>query len=1646
MLSVGRRDARKELGIGGGREMMMEEETELEEGEAACSYQSHNNHHNDDDDATMDPDVALSYLDEKLQHVLGHFQKDFEGGVSAENLGAKFGGYGSFLPSHRSPPKVQHGNNVLKSPNPSQLGAGHRSSDSSGVLQAVKPGPISASAVSQPSVKMPSLTLASIKQEGRKISAHVSEEVNGRETLNKQSNGIPDSKMLKFRIKVGSDKLSMQNNAAIYSGLGLNVSPSSSMEDSPSESEGMSHELHHTSFESPTHIIQIMTSFPVHDGLLLSPLSDVLIRLTERERLPRECGSISVSKFNPKMVGQEKIKFLERFDISSEPKNDYKKVSGSDFDIVSRMEMDLDSLACDRVVSDSMKLPLLSGSYSLTGVKASGRPFPSSKEVTKEGVQDQVVLAPAQEPLIPKPSKENGCIVNPKATSVCEVWEDKKNESLDSASESSRKGGADKGEKSSNFMKIDTTISNVRKTSKAESAERTKHRDDHKSTSHKSEGEKFPISKERFPSEGRKKSKKSQSQGNMVAEISKASATVMPYSTARSRKGSHADDSTEGEIGDLKVQKTIGKTRDRYSEFFGDMELEQEDNQLSPPETSVKNRRTSSHMVEKEIHGVNKALSEKSKTKKIDKMLGSEAYTKQASSAALHPQNGPTSDPAPVITAPVVEEQDNWVECVLCETWRLLPPGKYPDELPENWQCSMLDWLPKMNICEIGEEETTRAVRELYPVPLPNGLGCLPGIPGGSMSRITLSGVPPSKPMTVTGRKKHGLKEPSNSINKDGPMQLSHSAKKAVVTCKPSGSSNEVCRSPRISEPDLVKSSRTSEAAMVKQKPKLKEKHSVHENFSYGGEVRQSKMKSKRVSDEEIVEASKKMKTESFSEDPMSDYAIEKVGKMRPKHTIRSSSKDSKSDEKDQNKVSAKLRKDELHAMLDVGSTDRRKQSDAEIMKKRKIKEEYDANLPSSSPVSTGPQLREGGIISKEEFSDSDYRKEKKARVSISTGKEASAVKGDRRIEKKGSHGKKQQSRQDFGSTLSQRSVDGVESLKKDSGTRRPPVAATSSSSKVSGSHKTKGNIPDIKGSPVESVSSLPIGTPKPDKHISAARKNERRANRKCSDGEDEGFSDRLGNGEKDKSIDFSHGSLDPSYVDFPDKDFGQVLPCAKAKQQIVPSVDITNGNADSSGKDTQRNRPENVEKCHNEERPSGNHSQSNGSRPRKSAKGSSSSRSKDRSFDSSFDNGRPRLSDSTTAHAPYSEVQLVDNKNKAVEKIGSKHDRKESRYIDKSSAALSANGKTDFRSNLGGHSGSDKGLATDSRDAKPNLPPEDRMTSGKEKSISANPCGGIQEERLLSIPGSHKGNGGKVFSVSNSEGDNPSKSQKQTRKVDYPPNGIAHSVGNQMSNGLRIRDHDAPSPVKRDSSSQAANNALKEAKNLKHLADRLKNSGSIQESMRLYFEASLKFLHGASLLESGSNENAKDLIQSLTIYTSTAKLFEFCAYEYEKSRDMAAAALAYKCMEVAHMRVIHCSHSSANRDRHELQMALQMIPTGESPSSSASDIDNLNHPTTVDKVTLGKGISSPQVTGSLIVPARNRPNVTRLLTFTQNVNFAMEASRKSRTAFAAASISLGDSQSGEGITSIKTALDFSFHDVEGLLRLIRLAVEAISR
>lgn len=54
----------------------------------------------------------------------------------------------------------------------------------------------------------------------------------------------------------------------------------------------------------------------------------------------------------------------------------------------------------------------------------------------------------------------------------------------------------------------------------------------------------------------------------------------------------------------------------------------------------------------------------------------------------------------------------------------------------------------------------------------------------------------------------------------------------------------------------------------------------------------------------------------------------------------------------------------------------------------------------------------------------------------------------------------------------------------------------------------------------------------------------------------------------------------------------------------------------------------------------------------------------------------------------------------------------------------------------------------------------------------------------------------------------------------------------------------------------------------------------------------------------------------------------------------------------------------------------------GESPSSSASDVDNLNNSTTVDKVAIAKGVTSPQVTANHVISGQNRTSYVRMLHF----------------------------------------------------------------
>ncbi|KAI7736127.1 hypothetical protein M8C21_033158, partial [Ambrosia artemisiifolia] len=287
------------------------------------------------------------------------------------------------------------------------------------------------------------------------------------------------------------------------------------------------------------------------------------------------------------------------------------------------------------------------------------------------------------------------------------------------------------------------------------------------------------------------------------------------------------------------------------------------------------------------------------------------------------------------------------------------------------------------------------------------------------------------------------------------------------------------------------------------------------------------------------------------------------------------------------------------------------------------------------------------------------------------------------------------------------------------------------------------------------------------------------------------------------------------------------------------------------------------------------------------------------------------------------------------------------------------------------------------------------------------------------------------------------SKASKQNKKVQNQNGNQPSNIKNPTPEKHKDKSQDPTVVLVRDLSNQDTTNALREATNLKHMADRVKNAGSSLESRALYIEAALKFLHVASLFESCHSQTGRygDMIQSVSIYSSTAKLCEYCAHEYERTKEMTTASLAYKCMEVAYMKVIYSSHTTACKDVNELQMSLPIGTTGESPSSSASasDLDNLNNPAAADKAALVKGVN--QVAGNHVVAAKNKPSFTRILSFTQNVNSAMEASRKSRIAFAACS-----SKEEAVVSAIKRALDFNFQDVEELLHRVRVAMEVINR
>ncbi|KAJ6794362.1 Uncharacterized protein M6B38_232140 [Iris pallida] len=1071
----------------------------------------------------------------------------------------------------------------------------------------------------------------------------------------------------------------------------------------------------------------------------------------------------------------------------------------------------------------------------------------------------------------------------------------------------------------------------------------------------------------------------------------------------------------------------------------------------------------------------------------------------------------------------------------------------------------MQTWLPGLNRCSISEEETQKAFNGLYLVPAP-GTGAnlnghhdvaAPSITSADILHVDQRYEHSTGTASAAGKKKNRLMDTSNLPNN------SSSKNKLQASSKNKRSSN-------VNEyPFEANSSRkhAGELTMMENhNHREKGKQKITGHYSDGGDFmeksgKHSKSSKKREVDQDGVRTSKKYKQEAshfLVEDRHSDLdmACKSAlvmdnglsttinGKALQNCSDHSSSKDSKCETKGNLSVSIRKSKDSSHVLPNGEFKER---SNALVVdksdtfdfsaKKRKLKEWQESKGHQDNVMSTR-HVSENRLTAKEAFSESELRKQKKANISTSEGRELTITDIDGKMDKKGRVIKillsgsrecppdrvdeeervaagKEKMGQYHEIAPSRRALDGADSLKIYA---QLPAVATSSSSKVSGSRKSKANTQEVKGSPVESVSSSPSRVHNTEmvstKSYSLVKDDVvdvglsfMGSPKRCSDGEVDGGSDQSGTQRKETACSVRLRSLEGHRATqsgvlgssresciYHDKEADH-LSGGKAKEalnlkrgrkidisstefeqtQMVYDTGMDQSN-DYHSEELEKDNLHNRDKLHNQQH-------ANGSTQRKSDK-SSSSRERNKSSNADADRIKLKVNDSVGSkkdfyyfksvsncqsevdficdeHSTYQEDTRDDNCNfqeKVEGYLGKKnssvkqpHANRRGNYSNKETKDHFESRKKDFNSKAPIAGSSCKSNFQEHLQLVPSHPSEqpndipdriDRleMTSGRGLQ-SVQPSKDKHEAQSWApqtVPTPTKGSRSELY---------PIDAVNKPRKPDNQNGMHAHSLKQDTPNG-----HDSASPMRKNGPA-AAHVVLKEARDLKHTANHLKKEGLEHESIGIYFESALKFLHYSSLLEPSTADCGRlgELKHMMHMYSETAKLCMYCANEYERCKEMAAAALAHKCVEVAYMKAAYYKHPGASKDRHELQTAFQTALPGESPSSSASDVDNLNNQGALDKAASIKAVGSPQIAGNYVIAARNRPHFMGLLSYTNDLICAFEATKKSQCAIAAAGVTL-DKVKGEGLSSVRKVLDFNYHNIEGLLRLVRLSMASIGR
>lgn len=561
---------------------------------------------------------------------------------------------------------------------------------------------------------------------------------------------------------------------------------------------------------------------------------------------------------------------------------------------------------------------------------------------------------------------------------------------------------------------------------------------------------------------------------------------------------------------------------------------------------------------------------------------------------------------------------------------------------------------------------------------------------------------------------------------------------------------------------------------------------------------------------------------------------------------------------------------------LNVGTSDKRNIS----MKKRKLREWQDNQNGADSSLNA------------KERSESGLKKEKKSRISkcgsssmnncndkldkkekvtslLSTGSQDHLIDG---VEAVRSIHKDEQTWKHRRKFASQKTLDGTNLAKKDRGPGQLSMTATSSSSKVSGSLKTRATFDDVKGSPVESVSSSPLRTSYPQKLGSTGGSilpkddaiNEglpvNGEPRRCRDREVDGQINRSGTAKKEKvSANHLPESSKPSLLDYQEGDANHKISQTKCSSDFLNcGAEITECRDCSSDMLAIKNG-------HDKDRV-GKHHHGNVVFPQKFGKGSSLQlKDNDRSSTSDFDRDEMKVSEPVNAHVDFlkkstrneseidarSHVSLLKRMNNGKQgipgnpssKSKSKKDEKLRVSMSGSIGQCSRDGRMEHPPKLQGHDDSDAKLSA-IHIRKLDTATQENLIQDFDGETKTDPIRKDSRSRTTKLAArseqeaKHESQSRQSASASQQEGASVrhwihvSGNGDVSKASKYLENPVTNNDSHQSSGdhmldmkGVGVGDLNAPSPRRTNSSSQTASNALKEAKDLRDYADRLKVS-----------------------------------------------------------------------------------------------------------------------------------------------------------------------------------------------------------------------------